>query len=156
MTATQSYQPCSIDVLVALRICIDACNDGERAFAVAAADVVSEELKQTFRARREERANFVLALEHAVQSLGGLRLMKRPDVSGTHRGWATVRELAGDRTDTAIAEECERSERLALGAYQSAFGRTPLDALPVDLCALLKLQYAAIQMSVNHLGSLSK
>lgn len=152
MTTTQSPQAKANELIFALNTCIEACTDGEKGYALAAADVRDPGLKKLFGEREQQRAAFVAALQDAVRGLGAFPENQGSAVGVAHRGWVSVRKVVEGRSDRMIAEECERGERLALKAYQHAIAHAPLHTLPGELCALLERQYAAIQTGLDDLN----
>lgn len=135
--------------------CIQICADGERGYAISAADARSPVLKALFLEKALERSDFVLALQGAVRDLGGL------PIEGTERFAETkdaepLRWSDGrfeNRTDRMILEDCERGEQAAQKAYTKAFLRASLETLPRDVRLLMHHQHETIQSAVEEARS---
>ena len=142
---TQAIEATSPNIFHLLETCIEVSTDGEKAYAVAAADARAPELKALFHDYSAQRSEFVRALTAQMQTLGGA-----PAIHGTASGSA-LRSLMGMRLvvegnkDEVLLAECERAERRALAAYDRAFRRTPLDTVPTDVSAILVEQRGAIE-----------
>lgn len=132
-------------VFQVLNTCIETCTDGEKGYAIAAADVRTPALKSAFRGYEMQRADFVLALQAELEKLGAMPESKGTVRGAAHRGFIGVRMALEGRPESVILGECERGERAALKAYDRAFERSPLDALPKDIRAMLIHQRAAIK-----------
>lgn len=130
-----------------LNTCIETCTDGEKGYASAAADVRDAALKAIFHAYSMQRADFVLALQAAIEKLGAIPVSEGTLRGAAHRGFMGVRMAIEGRPDSAIIGECERGERAALSAYDHACERTPLDQIPKDIRATLIDQRAAIKVA---------
>jgi uncharacterized protein (TIGR02284 family) len=148
MTTTDSHHAEPNEIVFALNTCIEACTDGEKGYALAAADVRDPELKEICLERAVARAHFVAALQQAVEELGGFPENQGSAMGTAHRGWVSVRKLVEGRSDRMIAEECERAEHLGLNAYQVALRHAPL---PEGLLGMLERQYATILADLNDL-----
>jgi uncharacterized protein (TIGR02284 family) len=132
-------------IIRTLNTCIETCIDGEKGYATAAADVRDLTLKALFEQYAMQRAAFVLALQEAIEELGGM-----PENQGTakgtlHRGLTGARLALEGRSDAVILDECERGDRAAVAAYDRALARTPLPTLPPKVSQLLVEQRAAIK-----------
>lgn len=138
-------------IVAVLSACIETCTDGEKGFSLAAADVRDIELKAYLLGKAEERADFVMALQEAVQALG-----RFPENEGTvkgavHRGIVAVRKVIEGRSDDLVLQECLRGEIAALHAYDLAIRRTPLDGMPSTVRGLIVHQYTAHERCVADL-----
>lgn len=98
-----------------LNTCIEACTNGEKGYAVAAADVRDPVLKALFHDYSEQRAEFVRGLQIAVQELGAFP-ENRGTAGGTaHRGFMAVRRaVEGRATRSSSANASEASARHSL------------------------------------------
>ena len=141
------------EIVFALNTCIEACTDGEKGYALAAADVQSPALKEIFLARSLERADFVSTLQKATRDLHGAP-ENEGSVRGTlHRGWVGLRKVLEGKNDLLILEEVLRGEEAARSAYQEAVCHAQRGLLPEDVQALLDAQSAAIGSSLTDLRS---
>lgn len=136
------------EIVFALNTCIEASTDGEKGYALAAADVQSPGLKEIFLARSLERADFVSTLQKATRDLHGAP-ESQGSVRGTlHRGWVGLRKVLEGRNDLLILEEVVRGEEAALSAYQEAMCHAQAGLLPADVMTLLEAQSSAISNSL--------
>ncbi len=137
------------DVVRALNSCIEACTDGERGYAAAAADVRAPELRELFLAKAKQRSDFVVALQKAIAKLGSYSENQGSVAGALHRGWLNARIAVEGRSDAIVLEEWVRGEENALLAYERAFREVPLPTLPDDVQALLREQLNAIRESLT-------
>ena len=137
------------DIVIALNECIETCIDGEKGYAIAAADARDPGLRTVFQRRSKERADFVLALQAAIQALGSFAENEGTARAPLHRGWIDLRLALEGRTDRVILEECRRGEQAALNAYEKALRRAPLATLPQELRKLVQEQYASIEAALE-------
>lgn len=147
-TSAAHHQPNYKTIIRALNACIETCMDGEKGYAIAAAEVRDPALKDLCMRRSEQRSEFMQALQRAVGGLGGF-----PENEGTargvlHRGWMTAARVARGRSDALFLEECIRGERAAMRDYEAALRRAHVEALPGDLARLLTEQYNALRESL--------
>lgn len=147
---TEQFESSSKELIRALNRCIETCMDGEKGYALAAADVRAPELKSLLHKYSEQRGNFVLALQAAIRKLGGY-----PENEGTfggpiHRGWMSLRRIIEGRSDRVILQDCIQGEEAAIRAFE-AVDRSVIHAVPEDLRALLQEQYADIHVALARL-----
>jgi uncharacterized protein (TIGR02284 family) len=60
-----------------------------------------------------------------------------------HRGWVGLKAAITGKNETAVIDECERGEDIALAAYQNALKKH----LPADLMSIVEEQYSEIRHS---------
>lgn len=138
-------------IIRALNTCIETCLDGEKGFAIAAADVRSPRLKETFLSASRERASFVLELQKLVAALGRLPENEGTTRGALHRSWIATMRVAIGRNDALYVEECIRGERAALRDYEVALRRAHIETLPPHIATTLRKQYLAIKTSLTEL-----
>jgi uncharacterized protein (TIGR02284 family) len=143
---TESLTP---KIIRTLNTCIEVCIDGEKGYAIAAANVRDETLKALFHKYAEQREDFVRALQRAIDNLGGYAENEGSTKGTLHRGLSGARIALEGRTDEVILGECERGELGALAAYDRAFAKVSLDAMPPNVRSLLIEQRAAIQSAYD-------
>ena len=90
----------------ALNLCIEACTDGRKGYAVAAVDARDVDLKRFLQRTSFERAEFVTQLQQALRSLGGVPENHGSARGALHRGWLDVRIAVEGRSDAVVMEEC--------------------------------------------------
>lgn len=146
---TQTTDTMTPKIIRTLNACIEACIDGEKGYAIAAANVRDETLKALFHKYAEQREDFVRVLQRAIEKLGGYAENQGSAKGMLHRGLAGARIALEGHTDEVILSECERGELGAVAAYDRAFAKTPIDMLPADVRALLVEQRAAIKAAYD-------
>lgn len=147
--ATPTTDLLTSNIVRMLNTCIEVCIDGEKGYAIAAANIRDETLKALFHKYGEQREDFVQALQRAVESLNGYA-ENEGSVKGTlHRGLSGARVALEGPTDEVILGECERGELGALAAYDRAFAKTSFDTMPADVRSLLVDQRAAIKAAYD-------
>lgn len=130
---------------------IETCIDGEKGFAEAAADARDPELKSFLRARSQERALFVAALQGEVVSLGR-HAENQGTARGTlHRAWTAAREGIEGHHDRLVLDECDLGERSAQRVYEKALDAM-IDRVPPLTRQLVQNQYESIEASLASLG----
>lgn len=139
------------EVVFALNTCIEACTDGEKGYALAAADVRSPTLKELFLARSLERADFVTALQKAARDLDAVPENQGSPGGTLHRGWVGLRKILEGPNDQLILEEIVRGEEAARIAYQEALCHATSGKLSPTIASLLKAQNDAIAEAISDL-----
>jgi uncharacterized protein (TIGR02284 family) len=140
MQAMSTESTASSRIMHTLHACARACIDGELGYLAAARDVHDPELRGVFEKYSRERAGFVSALEHFIESLGGTS-----EEHGSADGLAEARAPTEGATDGVILGECERGELAAIAIYDRELESTPLDSLPVDVRATVVEHRAAFR-----------
>ncbi|MGZ6971587.1 MAG: ferritin-like domain-containing protein [Thermoanaerobaculia bacterium] len=128
-------------VLDALNRMIEACKDGEKGYASAAADVRDPRARELFERWAQERAQFAAALEELVVREGG-----NPEHTGSvggalRRGWQDLKAAIEGANDRAVCGAVERGEEAGIRAYEEGL-REPL---PGDIAILVRAQLDAIK-----------
>lgn len=134
-------------IIAGLNRCIEACVDGEKGYAIAAANIRDESLKRRLMGYSEQRAEFVIALQKEIEKLGGFAENQGSAKGAIHRGFASARVALEGRTDAVILGECERGELAALAMYDDVLAKLPMDTLPPELRILLVDQRAVIKLA---------
>ncbi len=136
----------------AVNECIEVCVDGQKLYALAAADVRDPMLKAMFQKHSDQRASYVAQLQAALAKLGAT-----PENQGTARGIARrgAMELRHGvqpmHHDWDVVRSCLRDEEAALRRYNAA-GRW-LNEFPVDLRVVYDEQRAGIQAALDETRS---
>lgn len=128
----------------ALNACLETCFDGQKGYGAAAADIRDAGLKGVCEQSAHQRGTFVVALQGAIQSLGGA-----PENEGTfqgpmHRTWMSLRRFVQVHDDRIVLEGCAEGEQASIRIYEAA-DRAVLHPAPVEIRAMIQEQYAAIQ-----------
>lgn len=139
------------EIVSVLSTCIETSTDGEKGYALAAADVRDVTLKAYFRGKGEERADFVLAAQEAVKDLGRVPENEGSTKGAVHRGLVGLRKVVEGRSDRLIVEECLRGEIAAATVYDALVRKAPLDGMPATVRALVIHQYRAVQSAIVEL-----
>lgn len=139
------------EIVSVLSACIETSTDGEKGYALAAADVRDVTLKAYFRGKGEERADFVLAAQDAVKDLGRIPENEGSARGAVHRGLVGLRKVVEGRSDRLIVEECLRGEIAAATVYEALVRKAPLDGMPATVRALVIHQYRAVQKAIVEL-----
>jgi len=131
----------TIDILNDL---IETSKDGEYGFRTSAESIHSADVQQLFQRRADECRQAAADLQAMVVQLGGA-----PEDSGStsgamHRGWVAVKGTLTGYSDTAILEETERGEDVAMESYRKALA----SELPPAARALVERQMEGVKR--NH------
>jgi uncharacterized protein (TIGR02284 family) len=135
-------------IAAVLNRCIEACIDGQKYFALAAANVRNKSLKESFQRYSDERGQFVIALQTALAK-AGITPENQGAFSGAMRRqlMEVIRALEPTHRDTRIVRECVNELEAALRVYANAM---PLvDSLPVDLRVLVEEQQSSIHSALT-------
>jgi uncharacterized protein (TIGR02284 family) len=138
------------NVISTLNTLIQTCRDAADGFREAAQGVKNDELQQLMTRYSEQRTQFVSELQDEVRKLGA-----EPENSGSiaaslHRGWINIREALQGNDDTAVINECERGEEVAVDSYRDALKQ----ALPSDVMSMVERQYMQIREAHDRIQSL--
>jgi uncharacterized protein (TIGR02284 family) len=134
----------------ALNGCVEACIDGQKTYAIAAASVRDAVLKQMLQHHSDQRAAFVVQLQHAMRKLG-----VAPENEGTFRGaarqrWMETRHALEPRRDNrSVLRQCVRDQEDAMRRYTDALRLVAAGALPVDVRVLLDEQLGSISLTLD-------
>jgi uncharacterized protein (TIGR02284 family) len=133
------------DTVSCLNKLIETSRDGEQGFRTAAEHLHRQDIKDLFLRRADECRQAVAELQSLVVSHGGTAEDSGSASGKLHRGWVALKaKLSGD-SDTAILEETERGEDVALERYREALE----ESLPVDVRTTVERQYEGVKR--NHL-----
>lgn len=135
----------------ALNSCIEVCVDSEKAYSLAAADVLDADLKKLFMSRVQQRARFVQELQLAIGKLGAAPENQGSAGGMLRLGWAGLQKALGGKDERMIANQCQRGELHALESYKTALLHGARDSVSADLRAMLQTQCAAVQATVAEL-----
>ena len=155
-SAIMSTSPQVIDaaelrhIAAVLNACIEACIDGQKIYAVAAASVRDPALKEMLQHHSDQRATFVLQLQQALRRLG-----VTPENEGTFRGGARRRlmearwALEPRHEDVSLVRQCMRDQEQCVRRYVSAMRLVNAASLPLDVRVLLDEQLASITLTLD-------
>lgn len=137
-------------VISTLNNLIETCKDGQNGFKDAAEGVENSELKTVFYDLSQQRSQFAGELQQEVRGLGG-----DPEDSGSvsgslHRGWINIKSAVTGKDETAILNECERGEDVALKAYKDASD----SELPANVLETVRTQLDAVQTAHDRVKAL--
>lgn len=138
-------------IITALNRCIEINTDAEKGYALAAADVRDTTLKTLLLARVKERADFVLALQKAIEQLGGTPENEGSVKGAIHRGFMSFDRVVEGRSDQHVVEHCIRGETAALEGYEEALRRVFFHRLSPALKEMVESQYSSIKRSLAYL-----
>lgn len=132
------------DIISTLNSLVETSRDGEEGFRTSAEHATDSNLKSLLANRAASCASAVTELQQLVRAHGG-----DPDqhgsISGTlHRGWVDIKSAVMGRDDTAILNEVERGEDVAVASYKKALAKN----LPADAQALIERQFQGVMK--NH------
>jgi uncharacterized protein (TIGR02284 family) len=133
---------------VVLNGCIEVCIDGQKTYAIGAANVRNPALKEMLQRHSDQRADFVLRLQAALEKLGAT-----PENEGTLHAavqgqWHEARRaLEPTHSDLSVLRQCVRDEEAALERYAVAT-TTNAVSTPMDIRVLLDEQLASIESAL--------
>ncbi len=138
------------NVISTLNSLIETSKDGQNGFQEAAESVERSDLKSLFYECSQQRAQFTGELQSLVRELGG-----DPEESGSlaaavHRGWINMKSAVTGRDETAILNECERGEDVAVSAYKKALE----EDLPANVSSTIQNQYNTVKATHDKVRNL--
>ena len=104
---------------------VQACENGERGYRIAASNVPDHRYRLRFTAYADDRERFAMQLDHELRTLGVTQPRREGSAAGTfHRGWFDApRRSRRDRLEVAL-QECRRGDRAALRSTARHSGRS--------------------------------
>lgn len=120
---------------------IETCKDGQQGFKDAAEGTENSELKKTFYDYSQQRSKFAGELQELVRGMGGEPEDSASFTGSIHRGWINIKSAVTGQDETAILNECERGEDVAVKQYKEALEET----MPENVSEVVRRQYADIQ-----------
>jgi len=132
------------DIVDTLNDLIETSKDGEYGFRSSAEYIRDPQVKQLLMNRADECTRAVTELQALVVQCGG-----KPEDSGSaaaamHRGWVAVKGKLSGYSDTAILEETERGEDVAMASYRKALKND----LPPQVLTVVERQFEGVKR--NH------
>ena len=132
------------EVVSTLNDLIETCKDGEQGFRTCAENVESSQVRSKLSQHAQECATGAQELQGIVRSLGG-DVETSSSVSGTmHRGWIDIKSAVTGKDETAVLNECERGEDIAVASYRKALDK----GLPPDIRTVVERQFHGVMR--NH------
>lgn len=138
------------EVISTLNTLIETCKDGQQGFKDAAEGINNSEMKTIFYDLSQQRSQFAGKLQEEVRSLGG-----DPEDAGSiagsiHRGWINIKSAVTGQDETAILNECERGEDVAVKSYKEALENN----LPGNISETVTTQYEAVKTAHDRVKAL--
>ena len=132
------------EVVSTLNDLIETCKDGEQGFTTCAENIESPQIKSKLSQHARECATGAQELQGIVRSLGG-EAETTSSVSGSlHRGWVDIKAAVTGKDETAVLNECERGEDIAVASYRNALDKE----LPADIRSVVERQFHGVMR--NH------
>jgi uncharacterized protein (TIGR02284 family) len=156
ITDVQDPGPNHVQIVRTLNRLIEACVDGEKCLATAAADVRDPAHKRTLHRYSEQRAEFTVALQSAVMRMGASALNEGSTVGAIVRGLESVKVALIGHDDNLILRDCASAELLAAKTYDLAHHALVQAEAPADVRAMVDGQRAEIATTGAQLWRLSR
>lgn len=138
------------NIVSTLNNLIETCKDGQEGYKQASEGISNTTTKTLFNDLFKQRSMFSSELQAIVKSFGG-DPEETGSISGSiHRGWMDIKDAVAGNDDTAILNECERGEDVALAAYKKAL-ENDMPVVPADA---VRRQYGAIQAAHDQVKAL--
>ena len=138
------------DTISLLNNLIETSKDGQKGFHECANDIENAELKGLFTVRSQECAAAAGELQQLVRSLGGDPETSSSVSGSLHRGWVNLKSVLTGHSETAILNECERGEDVALKHYKEALEKD----LPANVRSILEKQRQGVQRNHDQVKAL--
>ncbi len=129
------------EVISVLNDLIETCKDGEQGFRSAGDAVKNSDLKTLFHMYAQQRSKFAAELNNEVLRHGGDPATSGHVSATLHRGWLNLKAAVTGNDETALIDECERGEDVAMANYQDALKKT----LPADLMSVIEDQFTDVK-----------
>jgi uncharacterized protein (TIGR02284 family) len=147
MNTTTSSVPNDRRAIVALNRLVETCINGEKGYAIAAADARDPALKRSLMTFSEQRAAFVASLQAQIRELGGTPENEGSAAGTLHRGWVGIRKAIEGRSDRLLVDECLIAEEWARKRYIRGMNALALANWSTGLRLIIEEQYAGIRLA---------
>jgi uncharacterized protein (TIGR02284 family) len=141
--STMNTQKDNKEVISTLNSLLETCKDGEDGFRAAGDAIENPDVRTLFHMYAQQRAHFRSELFNEVLRHGGEPAESGHLSASLHRGWMDLKVAISGKNETAIIDECERGEDVAMKAYQEALK----EQLPADVMSIVEEQYSEIRHS---------
>jgi uncharacterized protein (TIGR02284 family) len=138
------------DVVSVINDVIETCKDGEEGFRSCAEDIKNPELKGLFMKRAQECASSAHELQQLVLTLGGDPEDSTSVGGDLHRRWVDLKSLITGKDETAILNECEHGEDVAIKSYKQALEKD----LPANVRMVIEQQYQGVKHNHDQIKAL--
>lgn len=128
------------DTISVLNDLIETSKDGEKGFMECAEDLRDPQLKSTMSQRARDCSTAAVELQQMVRSLGGEPETSTSMAADMHRRWVDLKSMITGKDDTAILNECERGEDVAVKSYRKALEKD----LSAEARLLVERQYQGV------------
>ncbi|MAS33037.1 MAG: hypothetical protein CL610_03455 [Anaerolineaceae bacterium] len=139
------------DVIRKLDQLIEACQDGEDGYYVAAQGVHHTQLKAMLEWCSSQRGEFAEQLAELVAVLGGTLEIGASPANILYCRWDKIKSASRTGNMAAIVRECERGDAKAMQAYDEVLAYD----LPEPVRKLIAWQYDKIKFSHQRLNRLN-
>ena len=139
-------------VISTLNSLIETCRDGEEGFRSAGDAIENPDVRTLFHMYAQQRAHFRSELVNEVLRHGGDPADSGHVSASLHRGWLNLKAAITGKSETAIIDECERGEDVAMSSYQDALK----ERLPADLMSIVEEQYSEVRHSHDTVRGLKR
>jgi uncharacterized protein (TIGR02284 family) len=140
------------EVISVLNDLIQTCKDGEEGFRTAGDEIQNPDLRTLFHMYSQQRARFAAELNNEVLRHGGDPASSGHVSAALHRGWLNIKTAVTGKDTSAIIDECERGEDVAVANYQEALKKS----LPSDLLATVQQQYSEVKKAHDTVRGLKR
>jgi uncharacterized protein (TIGR02284 family) len=123
---------------------VDVCVEGEKGYALAAADVRDPALRAFLVGLARQRAEFVIALESVIARLGAAPFIARAPRAPHDDSWLASLGALNLASDEAILRACDRGEQRAKQAYYHAVAVLCQDDVARSIVEPIEYQYSAV------------
>jgi uncharacterized protein (TIGR02284 family) len=138
------------EVIATLNTLLQTTKDGAKGFRTCSKDVKNGSLTPVFDSSADRCDQGAAVLETEIRKLGG-EPAKSGSVSGTlHRRWTDIMSSVTGMEEHVVLEECERGEDAAMRHYEAALK----EALPTDIEAIVRRQYAGVKANHDRIHAL--
>lgn len=157
-SASQMSSEQNDTVRMAIKNLVDIAHTGHEGYNTAADNVKNPEYAALFRGFAQQRQTFEHELKQCVARLGGdpeaksAGGMLESAAGALHRGWINIKSAITGGGESAILDECERGDEIAIQAYQSALEQP----FPQDVAQMLRQQYQSIQEAYTRVKGLAR
>jgi len=138
------------ETITTLNNLIETCKDGQEGFKQSSEGVEDSALKSTFYEFSQHRATMAGELQQLVSDLGGNPEDSSSFAGSLHRGWINIKAAVTGQDETAILNEAERGEDVALSHYKDALEKE----LPKNVLETIQRQYTDVKAAHDKVKSL--
>jgi uncharacterized protein (TIGR02284 family) len=127
--------------------------DAQKGYETAAQNAESDTLKEFFRRKSKQRAEFKENLEQEITAGYGQVFEEGSTTGAMHRTWMDIKAFFIGNSDEAMLEECLLGDKAAIDDFEDILKE---ERLPVNLTTIIRDQHIKIRTDLNQFKTLEE